>query len=96
LEQEASVQDDAVKSARLSVDLTLNQYKAGIVSYLNVITVQTTLLGDERAAADILSRRLVASVLLIKALGGGWSTSELPAADTLASFRLDRNLRGSH
>jgi NodT family efflux transporter outer membrane factor (OMF) lipoprotein len=96
LEQEASVQDDAVKSARLSVDLTLNQYKAGIVSYLNVITVQTTLLGDERAAADILSRRLVASVLLIKALGGGWSTSELPAADTVASFRLDRNLRGSH
>jgi outer membrane protein TolC len=52
--------------------LTNNQYKAGIVSYLNVITVQTTALGNERTAVDLQNRRLVACILLIKALGGGW------------------------
>ena len=72
LEQEASVQEEALKSARQSVELTTNQYKAGTVSYLNVIAVQTTALGNERTAVDILNRRLAASVLLVKALGGGW------------------------
>jgi NodT family efflux transporter outer membrane factor (OMF) lipoprotein len=72
LEQEAQVQNEALQSARLSVVLTINQYKAGIVSYLNVITVQTTALNNERAAVDIQNRRLVACILLIKALGGGW------------------------
>jgi NodT family efflux transporter outer membrane factor (OMF) lipoprotein len=75
LEQEAAIQTQAVESAQQSVRLTTNQYKAGIVSYLNVITVQTVALGDERAAVDILSRRLAASVLLVKALGGGWNAS---------------------
>ncbi|MEN3292987.1 MAG: hypothetical protein V7642_2240 [Burkholderiales bacterium] len=72
LEQEAQVQDEALQSARLSVALTNNQYKAGIVSYLNVIIVQTTALGSERAAVDLQNRRLVSCILLIKALGGGW------------------------
>ena len=73
LEQEARVQEEAVKTARLSVELTTNQYKAGIVTYLNVIAVQTTALGSERSSVDILNRRLAASVLLVKALGGGWN-----------------------
>jgi len=72
LQQEASVQQEALQSARQSVELTTNQYKAGTVSYLNVIAVQTTALGNERTAVDILNRRLAASVLLVKALGGGW------------------------
>lgn len=72
LEQEAQVQNEALQSARLSVALTINQYKAGIVSYLDVITVQTTALGSERTAVDLQNRRLVACILLIKALGGGW------------------------
>jgi NodT family efflux transporter outer membrane factor (OMF) lipoprotein len=72
LEQEAEVQGEAVQAARQSVVLTTNQYKAGTVSYLNVITVQATALANERTAADILGRRLAASVLLVKALGGGW------------------------
>jgi outer membrane protein TolC len=72
LEQEAQVQNEALQFSRESVALTINQYKAGIVSYLNVITVQTTALGNERTALDIQSRRLLACVLLIKALGGGW------------------------
>ncbi len=78
LEDEAAVQDEVVKGARQAVDLTVNQYQAGVVSYLNVIIAQATLLATERTAADILGRRLTASVALIKALGGGWSAGELP------------------
>lgn len=77
LEEEAAVQDEVVQAARQAVDLTVNQYRAGVVSYLNVITAQTTLLANERTAANILGRRLTASVALIKALGGGWSATEL-------------------
>jgi NodT family efflux transporter outer membrane factor (OMF) lipoprotein len=71
LGQEAEVQGEAVRAARQSVILTTNQYKAGTVSYLNVVTVQATALANERTAADILGRRLAASVLLVKAVGGG-------------------------
>lgn len=84
LEQEAQVQDEAVKAAQQSVLLTTNQYKAGIVSYLNVITVQTVALSNERTAMDILSRRLTANVLLIKALGGGWNISALSSRNAIA------------
>lgn len=74
LEQEAQVQDEALQLARQSVVLTTNQYRAGTVSYLNVVTVQATALSSENAALSILDRRLAASVLLIKALGGGWNS----------------------
>lgn len=77
LEEEAKVQDDAVRAAREAVVLTINQYKAGTVSYLNVVTLQSTQLSNERAAAGILGRRLAASVALIRALGGGW---QVPAS----------------
>ncbi len=77
LEQEAQIQDEALQSARQSVVLTTNQYKGGIVSYLNVIVVQTAALATERSSVDILNRRLAASVLLIKALGGGWNGSNI-------------------
>jgi NodT family efflux transporter outer membrane factor (OMF) lipoprotein len=73
LEQEAKVQEDAVRAARLSLELTLNQYKAGIVSYLNVVSAQTTLLGNERTELSLLGRRLTAAAQLVRALGGGWT-----------------------
>ncbi len=72
LEGEALVQDEAVKAAEQSVTITTNQYKAGTVSYLDVIVTQTAALVSKRTAVDILGRRMTASVLLIKALGGGW------------------------
>ncbi len=84
LKQEARVQDQAVKAARESVTLTTNQYKAGTVSYLNVVTVQAAALSNERTAMNIVGQQLAASVLLIKALGGGWNVSELPDAGALA------------
>ena len=79
LGEEADVQEEAVRAARESVLLTTNQYKAGIVSYVNVVTVQTAQLSNERTAVGILGRRLVAAVTLVKALGGGWSAAEIAA-----------------
>lgn len=76
LEQEAKVQAEAVRAARESVALTINQYKAGTVSYLSVVTVQTALLSNERTSVGLLGRRLGASVALIRALGGGWSAAD--------------------
>jgi outer membrane protein TolC len=75
LGSEARAEDAAVNAAQQSLALTLNQYQAGIVSYLNVVVAQTTALANQRAAVDILGRRLSASVLLVKALGGGWKTA---------------------
>jgi NodT family efflux transporter outer membrane factor (OMF) lipoprotein len=77
LEQEAVVQDEAVKAARESLAITLNQYRAGTANYLAVVVVQATTLANERAALTILGRRLTASVALIQALGGGWSQASL-------------------
>jgi NodT family efflux transporter outer membrane factor (OMF) lipoprotein len=79
LEEENGVQDEAVKAAQDSVRLTTNQYKAGTVSYLNVITVQTIALTDEVTAIQIRGRRMAAAVLLVQALGGGWTAAELPS-----------------
>jgi len=77
LEQEAAVQDEAVKSARESLTITLNQYRAGTANYLAVVVAQAIALSNERTALGILGRRLVASVALIKALGGGWNSNAL-------------------
>jgi NodT family efflux transporter outer membrane factor (OMF) lipoprotein len=77
LEQEALVQDEAVKSARESLTITLNQYRAGTANYLAVVVAQATALSNERAALAILARRQTASVTLIKALGGGWDAAQL-------------------
>jgi NodT family efflux transporter outer membrane factor (OMF) lipoprotein len=80
LEQEALAQDEAVKTARKSLEFSLNQYKQGTVSYLNVIVAQVAALNSERTAVSILGRRMTASVLLIKALGGGWERKSQGAA----------------
>ena len=75
LSSEAQAQEEAVRAAQQSLAVTTNQYQSGIVSYLNVVVAQTTALTNERTAVDILGRRLTASVLLIKALGGGWKVA---------------------
>jgi NodT family efflux transporter outer membrane factor (OMF) lipoprotein len=80
LEQEAKVQDEAVKAARLSVTLSTNQYQVGTISTLDLLVVLTNARNNERTAVTILGNRLSASTLLIKALGGGWQASDLPGA----------------
>ena len=78
LEKETQTQRAAVTAARRSLELSTNRYTGGLVTYLEVVTAQSAALANERAAVDILRRRMDASVLLIKALGGGWGTSRLP------------------
>jgi len=68
----------------------MNQYRAGTISYIEVVTVQTILLANERTAIDILSRRMAASVLLIKAIGGGWNSASLPSNKELNSSSDDK------
>ncbi len=80
LEQEAQVQEEAVTAAQRSETITTNQYKAGTVTYLNVITTQTIALTNQITAVQILGRRMTAAVLLIEALGGGWNVGNLPSA----------------
>jgi NodT family efflux transporter outer membrane factor (OMF) lipoprotein len=72
LAQEAEAQNEAVKAARESERIALNQYEAGTLSYINVASAQATALAAERNAIDVQSRCLSATVALIKALGGGW------------------------
>jgi NodT family efflux transporter outer membrane factor (OMF) lipoprotein len=78
LEQEAEQQKRAVVSALESLQLFTNRYKGGVDTYLQVITAQTTALTNERNQVDILRRQMDASVLLVKALGGGWNVADLP------------------
>jgi len=78
LDQELTTQQVAVASARRSVDLSTARYKRGITTYLEVLTAQSIALSDERTAADLMARRMTASVQLIKALGGGWDRTQLP------------------
>ncbi len=89
LDEEARVQEEAVNSARESMALSVNQYKAGTVSYLNVIATQSIALNNERTALGIRGQRLTATVFLVKALGGGWNVSELPTADGLVGKRAN-------
>lgn len=77
LESEARVQDEAVRASRQSVVVTQNQYKAGTASFLAVLVVQAAALSNERTAITIRGNRMVDSVLLIKAVGGGWDASVL-------------------
>jgi NodT family efflux transporter outer membrane factor (OMF) lipoprotein len=78
LDQEAEQQQEAVASAEETLRLFTNRYKGGVDTYLQVITAQTVALANERNDVDILRRRMDSSVLLIKALGGGWDVSKLP------------------
>jgi NodT family efflux transporter outer membrane factor (OMF) lipoprotein len=78
LAEEADVTQRAVKAAEESLTISTDQYRGGIVAYLQVITAQTAALQEERTAIDLLTRRMTASVLLVQALGGGWDASKLP------------------
>jgi NodT family efflux transporter outer membrane factor (OMF) lipoprotein len=77
LAQESQAEIKAAEAAEKTLDITQNQYQAGTVDYLNVVTAQQTALTAERSVRDLANRRLTASVGLLKALGGGWKTSDL-------------------
>lgn len=78
LNQEAQHQHQATQAAQSAQQIFNNRYVGGIDTYLQVVTAQTTALINERNDIDIMRRQMDASVLLIKALGGGWNTTNLP------------------
>ena len=79
LDQARDTQQLALDAARRTLDISVDRYKGGLVSYLDVVTAQQNLLVNEQEAAVIRGQRLVTSVLLVKALGGGWDASSLAA-----------------
>lgn len=78
LQEEAKTEDAAVAAAQHSLDLSTTRYRGGVTNYLEVTTAQSAALSDEVTALEILIRRMNASVLLIKAIGGGWNVSQIP------------------
>jgi len=85
LADEAIATEATIGSAQRLLDISTYQYKAGTVTYLQVLLAQTSLLGAQRSALSVLTRRMVASVLLIEALGGGWEASKLPTVAELTA-----------
>jgi NodT family efflux transporter outer membrane factor (OMF) lipoprotein len=83
LEQQADVQAGALQASIEAEQLTLNQYRAGTVAFTSVITAQATTLSARQTTLSILQSRLVASVALIQALGGGWDAGQLPPSSAL-------------
>lgn len=77
LSQAQQEQQETVDAARRTLDISTSRYQGGLVNYLDVVTAQQNLLQNEQQLAVIHGQRLVASVLLVKALGGGWDVSSL-------------------
>jgi outer membrane protein TolC len=78
LEKESQTQNEAVLAAQKSLELSIQRYKGGVTSYLEVTIAQSAALSNEATAVNILGRRMVAAVQLVQSLGGGWDSSELP------------------
>ncbi len=85
LTQAIEQQDGAIESAGRSLEEANVRYKAGLDPYLNVIAAQTALLNDQQSAVSFRTQRMVASVQLIEALGGGWDASQMPSEKELAA-----------
>ena len=79
LSQDIQQQDAAVEAAARNLEEATVRYKAGLDPYLNVISAQTLLLNDQQTAVNFRMQQMVASVQLIKALGGGWNVAQLPS-----------------
>jgi NodT family efflux transporter outer membrane factor (OMF) lipoprotein len=78
LEDEAASEQRAVAAAQHSLDLSNQRYKGGVTNYLEVLVAESTLLSNQRTSTDLITRQYVASVGLVRALGGGWDTTQLP------------------
>ena len=87
LDQANQAQQQAVDSARRTLDIASSRYTGGLVNYLDVVNAQQNLLNNEQELAVIHGQRLVTSVLLIKALGGGWDASSLSAVQVKPKWK---------
>lgn len=77
LSQAAQTQQAAVEDSRKTLEIANNRYVGGVTTYLDVVTAESSLLQNERLATQLLGQRMVTSVFLVKALGGGWGSSEI-------------------
>ena len=84
LEEQAAAYNKAVQSAQQTVDISTNRYREGLANYLEVINAQVTLLSNQRASDSIAQQRLLTTVALIQALGGGWQESTIYSSSTNA------------
>ena len=87
LAQAAETQQLSVEAAERALKIANDRYTGGLVTYLDVINAQQTLLDSQRLATQILGQRLVTSVTLVKALGGGWDASSLQAIQVKATIK---------
>jgi NodT family efflux transporter outer membrane factor (OMF) lipoprotein len=87
LEQEATQQAAAVTAAERALELAINQYQGGITAYLQVITAQAIALSNEQTAVQLLTKRMVACVSLIQAIGGDFNVSGLPTPQEVAPWK---------
>jgi len=85
---QAEAQQRAVTSARRATELATDRYRSGIVAYIEVVDASRDTLTAERGNAELAGQRLIASVQLIKALGGGWSEQQLMASATPVNSQL--------
>ncbi len=83
--EQVQQEDTAVKSAQRYVDIATSRYQTGLDPYLDVITAQTTLLADQQTQITLRVTEMTAAVELVQALGGGWNTTKLPAADKVTT-----------
>jgi outer membrane protein TolC len=78
LEKEAQQEQAAAHAAQQTLDMSMSLYQNGADSYLDVVTAQTSALVAQREVLALQTRRIQASIGLVRALGGGWSTGQLP------------------
>jgi NodT family efflux transporter outer membrane factor (OMF) lipoprotein len=84
LERQQRLQADATTAATAAFDLALQRYQAGLGNFLVVLAAQTNVLVQRRAATDLLARHLTSEVVLARALGGGWTPTEMPPVPAAA------------
>jgi outer membrane protein TolC len=87
LAQAAQSQELAVEAAQRALKIANDRYVGGLVTYLDVVTAEQTLLDNQRLAAQLHGQRLVTSVSLIKALGGGWDAASLQAVHVDSTWK---------
>ncbi len=92
LMQEIQEQDDAVSASQRYVSIATDRYKLGLDPYLNVMTAQASLLGNQQSAINLRMQQLNDCVQLIEALGGGWNRSQLPSSDDIGAGRAEHTI----
>ena len=95
LSDEAVVAEQGVAASKQSLEIQTNQYKAGTVDYISVTVAQAAALNDQLAAVNIRTRRMTTSVLLVEALGGGWTMAKLPGTKAVADVpQAEKAIKG--